>query len=50
VIKLVIHLRAWLRGERDSMRVVHVRSPEDEASRQLMRERGTHNRGASVPE
>src|SRR6202166_326065 len=40
VIKLVINLRAWLRGERDRMRVVHVPSPQDEASRQLMRDRG----------
>jgi transposase len=36
----VINLRAWLRGERDRMRVVHVPSPQDEASRQLMRDRG----------
>ncbi|MCX5544148.1 IS110 family transposase [Paraburkholderia sp. CNPSo 3076] len=36
-IKLVINLRAWLRGERDRM---HVPSPQDEASRQLMRDRG----------
>ena len=40
VIKLVINLRAWLRGERDRMHVVHLPSPQDEASRQLMRERG----------
>ncbi|AXF01718.1 IS110 family transposase [Paraburkholderia hospita] len=40
VIKLVINLRAWLRGERDRMHVVHVPSPQDEASRQLMRDRG----------
>jgi transposase len=40
VIKLVINLRAWLRGERDRMHVVHTPSPEDEASRHLMRERG----------
>jgi transposase len=40
VIKLVINLRAWLRGERDRMHVVHAPSPEDEASRHLMRERG----------
>jgi transposase len=39
-ISLVINLRAWLRGERDRMRVVHVPSPQDEASRQLMRDRG----------
>jgi transposase len=40
VIKLVINLRAWLRGERDRMHVVHLPSPQDEASRQLMRDRG----------
>src|SRR6201993_3662101 len=40
VIKLVINLRAWLRGERERMHVVHVPSPQDEASRQLMRDRG----------
>jgi len=39
-IKLVINLRAWLRGERDRMHVVHVPSAQDEASRHLMRERG----------
>ncbi|MGF6641361.1 transposase [Paraburkholderia sp. MM6662-R1] len=39
-IKLVMNLRAWLRGERDRMHVVHVPSPQDEASRQLMRDRG----------
>src|ERR1700730_14564127 len=38
-IKLVINLRAWLHGERDRMHVVHVPSPQDEASRQLMRDR-----------
>jgi transposase len=40
VIKLVINLRAWLRGGRDRMHAVHVPSSEDEASRHLMRERG----------
>jgi transposase len=40
VIKLVTNLRAWLRAERDRMHVVHVPSPQDEASRQLMRDRG----------
>lgn len=40
VIKLVINLRAWLRGEHDRMHVIRVPSPEDEASRHLMRERG----------
>src|ERR1700738_5477615 len=39
-IGLVINLRAWLRGERDRMHVVHVPSAQDEASRHLMRERG----------
>ncbi|MGF6634821.1 IS110 family transposase [Paraburkholderia sp. MM6662-R1] len=39
-IRLVTSLRAWLRGERDRMHVVHVPSPQDEASRQLMRDRG----------
>jgi transposase len=39
-ISLVINLRAWLRGERDRMHVVHVPSPQDEASRQLTRDRG----------
>ncbi|MGO4809399.1 IS110 family transposase [Cupriavidus sp. 2MCAB6] len=39
-IKLVINLRAWLRGERDRMHVVHVPSSQDEASRQMMRDRG----------
>ena len=39
-IKLVINLRAWLRGERDRMHAVHVPSLQDEASRQLMRDRG----------
>src|ERR1700692_3501471 len=40
VIKLVINLRAWLRGERDRMHVVHVPSPQDEGSRHLMRDPG----------
>src|SRR5882762_1679816 len=50
-IKLVINLRAWLRGERDRMHVVHVPSPQDEASRQLMRDRGELQkaRQASLP-
>lgn len=39
-IKLVINLRAWLHGERDRMRVIRVPSPQDEASRHLMRDRG----------
>ncbi|MFM0557839.1 transposase [Paraburkholderia sediminicola] len=40
VIKLVTNLRAWLRGERDRMHVVRVPSIQDEASRQMMRDRG----------
>jgi len=40
VIELVINLRAWLRGERDRMHAVHLPSPQDEASRHLMRDRG----------
>ena len=36
----MISLRAWLRGERDRMHVVHVPSPQDEASRHLIRDRG----------
>ncbi|MDH6153426.1 MULTISPECIES: IS110 family transposase [Paraburkholderia] len=40
VIRLVASLRAWLRGERDRMHVVHVPSLQDEASRHLMRDRG----------
>src|ERR1700722_20340775 len=39
-LKLGGNPRAGLRGERDRMRVVHVPSPQDEASRQLMRDRG----------
>ncbi len=39
-IKLVTNLRGWLRGERDRMHVVRVPSLQDEASRQLMRDRG----------
>ncbi|MFM0351311.1 IS110 family RNA-guided transposase [Paraburkholderia sp. RL17-347-BIC-D] len=39
-IKLVISLRAWLRGERDRLRVIRVPSTQDEASRHLMRDRG----------
>ncbi|MHA6897153.1 IS110 family transposase [Ralstonia pseudosolanacearum] len=40
VIKLVTNLRAWLRGERDRMRVVRVPSEQDEALRHLIRDRG----------
>lgn len=39
-IMLVMNLWAWLRGERDRMRVVRVLSEQDEAQRQLVRERG----------
>ena len=39
-IKLVTCLRAWLRGERDRMRVIHVPSREAEAQRHLARDRG----------
>ena len=35
-IKLVNCLRAWLRGERDRMHVLHVPSEESEAQRQLV--------------
>jgi transposase len=40
VVKLVINLRAWLRGERDRVRVIRVPSLQDEASRHLMRDCG----------
>jgi len=39
-IKLVLALRAWLRGERDRMHVIRVPSVEAEAQRQLARDRG----------
>lgn len=39
-IMLVCCLRAWLRGERDRMHVVHVPDSQDENQRQLIRERG----------
>jgi transposase len=39
-IRLVMCLRAWVRGERGQMRVVHVPSLEAEAQRQLVRDRG----------
>lgn len=39
-IKLVTCLRAWLRGERDRMHVIRIPSPEAEAQRQLVRDRG----------
>lgn len=39
-IRLVNSLRAWLRGERDTMHVVRVPGEQDEAQRQLVRERG----------
>lgn len=39
-IRLVNSLRAWLRGERDTMRVVRVPNEQAEGQRQLVRERG----------
>lgn len=39
-IKLVTCLRAWLRGERDRMHVLHVPTPEAQAQRQMTRDRG----------
>jgi transposase len=39
-IKLVTCLRAWLRGERDRMHVIQVPSPQAEAQRHLVRDRG----------
>jgi transposase len=39
-IALVTALRAWLGGEVSRMRVVHMPSVEDEAARQLVRDRG----------
>lgn len=39
-IRLVNSLRAWLRGERDTMHVVQVPSEQAEAQRQLVRSRG----------
>ena len=40
-IRLVLALRAWLRGERDRMKVVRVLAVEAEGQRHLVRERGT---------
>jgi transposase len=40
-IRLVMALRAWLRGERDRMKVARVPSVEAEGQRHLTRERGT---------
>ena len=40
-IRLVLALRAWLRGERDRMKVVRVPAAEAEGQRHLTRERGT---------
>jgi len=40
-IRLVLALRAWLRGERDRMKVVRVPAAEAEGQRHLVRERGT---------
>src|ERR1039457_1939263 len=39
-IKLVLALRAWLRGERDRMHVIRVPEPDAEAQRHLVRDRG----------
>lgn len=39
-IALVTALRAWLTGEKTRMRVVHIPSVDDEAQRQLVRDRG----------
>lgn len=39
-IKLVMSLRAWLRGEQDGMHVIRVPLAEVEAQRQLVRDRG----------
>lgn len=39
-IKLVTALRAWVTGEQDRMRVVRIPTVEDEADRQLVRDRG----------
>jgi transposase len=40
-IRLVVTLRAWMRGERDRMKVVRVPSAEAEGQRHLVRDRGT---------
>jgi transposase len=40
-IRLVVTLRAWLRGERDRMKVVRVPAAEAEGQRHLVRDRGT---------
>jgi len=40
-IRLVLALRAWLRGERDRMKVVRVPAVEAEGQRHLVRDRGT---------
>jgi len=39
-VMLVNALRAWLRGERDRMRMVHIAQAHAEAQRQVSRERG----------
>ena len=39
-IALVTALRAWMAGEQDRMRVVRIPSMDDEAQRQLVRDRG----------
>lgn len=40
-IRLVVTLRAWLRGERDRMKVVRVPAVDAEGQRHLVRDRGT---------
>lgn len=40
-VRLVVTLRAWLRGERDRMKVVRVPAVEAEGQRHLVRDRGT---------
>ena len=40
-IRLVVTLRAWLRGERDRMKVVRVPTEDAEGQRHLVRDRGT---------
>lgn len=40
-IRLVLALRAWLRGEHDRMHIIRIPAIEAEEQRHLMRERGT---------
>jgi len=40
-IRLVLALRAWLRGERDRMKVVRIPAAEAEGQRHVVRDRGT---------